>query len=265
MADYVDGMFLGLGIKIGTDSEITIPHSKFQSNIVSGRKKVNSAWKRTPHVSFPTSIKYSGSFDFLITEDMLDILDLINSEDGKALTEFTVNDGVYKFTGCKCSGLKLPIKLDNEVVCTFDFVAKDRTAGSAVTLGTITNVFVGSDIVLTGFADKDTESIDISVSNAIKEIYGMKGNSKKPGILSEGYQDITVDIKYNEDHKIDLSLVTEPIASATVQLTGTDGTSTLTITLTNVLPTDDTKDSVPEDIQRFSLKYGADMIDFVFV
>lgn len=264
MGDYKDGMFVGLGITIGEEDELVIPHTKFKTAVAGGRKKVNSAWKRTPHVSFPTSIKYSGSFDFLVTADMLPVLELINSEEGVALTEFSVNDGVWKYTGCKCAGIKLPVKLDEECVGSFDFVAKDRGAGSAVVLGELEVVFVGSDIALTGFADKDSESLDISVANPLKEIYGMKGSSKKPRHLSEGYQNIDVDIKYNEDHDVDLALVTAPIATATVVLNGTDGLSSLTITLTNVIPTDDTKDSVPEDVERFALKYGADVIDFAF-
>lgn len=261
---YEDGLFLGLGVKIGSEAELVIPHTKFKTAVAAGRKKVNSAWKRTPHASFPTSIKYSGSFDFLVVPEMLPVLQLINSEDGEFLPEFTVNDGTWKYTDCKCAGIKLPVKLDNEVVGSFDFVAKDREAGSVVVLGALDMVFVGADIALTGFADKDAESIDTSVSNPLKEIYGMKGSSKKPRHLSEGYQDIDVDIKYNEDHLVDLSLVTAPIAAATVTLKGTDGTSTFTISLVNILPTDDAMDSAPEDIKRFSLKYGADEIDFEF-
>ena len=259
---YIDGSTFSVGIVIGTDPEVALPVTKFSVKPVSAVRRVHTAGKRTPAAIFPAEVKFSGTIEFPVTEDVLDIMDLVNSVDGATLTTFTVNDGVKKYTGCKCAGVKVGVKLNEEAVVSFDFAATAVTTGAAVTPPTPDNFYVGHNITLTGVAAMDAESVDVTVTNSLKEIFGMKGAGRTPVHLAEGYQTISADIKYLEDPAVDVSAASPSlIASATVVLSGNDS-GTFTITLTNLHAADSNKDAEPEDIVRFGLKYEGSTIAF---
>lgn len=266
-----DGLYAGIQIT-GTNPvvvAINLDHSGFTINSVSGAKRINSAGQHGAVKTFATEVKFTGTIPFTLDSTTLGMFAFVvptaptTPPPAKIYPEFTVDDGEYIYSGCKCSGFKASLNLNNEVTCTLDFTAKSRTASATViTITPLDDPWIAKGIALTGFpSDVSLDGIDITVANGLKEIYSMIGTVRSPEYLAEGYHNIDLDFKFNENPGVDVAAdALAPIASATIVMKTATGAAGGTFTLTNVLPGDNPKDSKPEDVERFGLKYTADVI-----
>jgi len=260
---YEDSLNRSIAIKKGSESAIVVPASDFSYTISSEVGSVYGSGSRVPLGVYPGAVKFSGSFSTIIVPSIFPILSLINSTAGSALTEFEVNDGIDKLTSCKLSSLKISFSLNKPATADFSFVALGKEAGSAVSPSSDDTFFVAQNITLEGISDYDCDDISISVSNGLKEVYGMKGTDRTPRTIAEDKQEITIDVKFVEDHLVDVSADDlAVIDSGSISVLGSDGTTSLTISFVDLIAGDSNKDIKVGDIVRFGLKYTAKSISF---
>ncbi len=260
---YEDALYRNIEIKPATGSGIVVPITDFSYAIASGTERVPAIGSRTPIGVYASSVKFSGSFSAIVVPGIFSILSLINSEAGKELTTFEINDGKEKLTSCKLSSLKVNFSVGKHITADFSFVSLGKTSGTSVTPFSGDTFFVAQDVTLTGIADYDCEEISISVTNGLKESYGMKGTDRTPKAISEDKQEIDIDVKFIEDHLVDVSAdELAVISSGSISVMGSDGTTTFTINFVDLLAGDADKDIKLGDIVRFGLKYIAKSISF---
>ena len=242
---------------------ISVPVSSSGMKFNSETKDIRAVGSRKPYVLYSGEIKYSGSFDAILIPSIIDVLKLAYQEDTNGyLKEFDVDDGEVALKNCKLSSLKISIPLGKPITCSFDFVAKSKDTGTSVSAPTISVAFVPSNITLSGIADYDCESIDISISNSLKEIYGLKGtDAKKPKFIAEGEQKIEVEVKYIENPGLDIDNISV-IDEGSISIKGTDDTTTFSISLTKLIASNIDKNTKKDDIIRFGVSYIAKDISF---
>lgn len=248
---------------------ISPDHTGFTISPVSGTKRIHTGGQHGTVKTFATGVKFSGTISFVLDVTTAPLFAFVVPTEPTApppayiYPEFTVDDGEYLYSGCKCSGFKTDINLDNEVTCSLDFTAISRAASSTViTITPLVDPWIANHIVLTGFpTGKSQEGVSIAVANGLKEVYGMNGAVRTPQHLAEGYETIDLDFKFNEDPEVDVAAnALAAVASATIVMLTASGAAGGHFDLTNVLAADSSKDSKPEDIERFGLKYTADTI-----
>jgi|GEM_PF-4383061 len=243
----------------GISVPITSAGMKFESDVGA----VNTVGSRKARLLYPSLIKYGGSFEAIVVPGIIDVLKLIYTEDNFGfLKTFSIDDGTNRLTGCRMSSLKLSIAVGKTITASAEFVATGKDTGTAGSEPDVSVAFVPDNITLSGIADYDCDAIDISISNSLKEVYGMKGtDSRLPKAVTEAEQKTTVDVKYIENPNIDVESITM-IDSATISIKGTDGMTTLTISLSELLASSVDKDTKIDDIIRFGVSYQAKEVSF---
>lgn len=231
--------------------------------------EVYSSGKHNAQAIWPGKVRFTGSFDVVLDSTTAAALVMVNPvapttpPPAKIYPIFSLNDGKWLYAGCKCTGAKGGVTLNKECKVTFSFTAVSRTTGSAVTIPELDDPFIGYDITMTGFAVKDTESVDFDITNGVKEQHGMSGADRTPDGVVDGYQKITANLKFNENHLVDVAAAAlAVIASGTIVLNSASGTVTYTITFTNLLPGKGNRGASEEDIVKYGLDYGATAISF---
>lgn len=260
---YIDGLLANVGIKPEGGAEICIPYTSYEVAPASEVRRVQAAGKMTPYDSFPAEVEFTGSIDFIVNAAMVPILQLCYP-DNNILTNFEVNGGtgMYKYTGCLVSDMSFECNLNEELTCSMSFTAKAREAGAAVSSPDSFSAFMGQNITLTGFASGDVESLSASVSNDISSYYSMIGESRTPSHLGQGWQEVSCEIRYNEDHGIDVAGSIVKLAAAVMKFKDTTAEpGELEITLKNLLPSEGGEERDPGDIIRFGLSYEAEEIE----
>ena len=260
---YEHGMYQYLKVTPAGGSAISVPITSSGMKFSSEVGRVSAVGSRKPYLLYPGEIKYSGSFEAIVIPGILDVLKLIYTEGTLGfLKTFSVDDGNTLLSDCKMSSLKLSLALGKPVTAAFDFLAQGKDTGTTGESVDVSVAFVPNNITLSGIADFDCDAIDISISNDLKEKYGMKGtDSRKPKVITEGEQKITVDVKYLENPGIDVDDIAV-IETGSIAIKGTDGTSTFTISLTKLLAGGLDKDTKIDDIIRFGVSYQAKEVTF---
>lgn len=256
-----DTLFEKVGITVGANTYL-IPVTKKSIKLDPEVRIIKATGKRTPWDSFMGKVEATGSIEFILDENSAPLLDLVNG-DGVALTEFSFDDGDNLYSGCKVSDLKITIPTNEELTVSLDFIIQSKGASALSGEAVLSNPFVGRGLTFTGLPDVDAESIDITVSNSLKSLFSLKKTDRLPVHYAEGYQDLKIDFEYIDDPNIDnwASSISK-IANGSIAIPSADGTKTLTISLTNLLPTSPTEDADPEDIKRFGLSFTAHTISF---
>lgn len=245
---------------------ISFGHAGFSMKVASETVRINASGKHTSVKTFPGTVKFSGTLDFLLDSTTVALLGFATPKvptatpPAKIYPVFTIDNGKWKYTGCKASGLKMTITLNKEIICSMDITAMARVASTTVIVATdLSDPWVGTGVTYTLFPNVCTESIDITIANGLKEIHCMNGTTRTPTFISEGYENIDVDIKYNVETELLVDAnVLAALGNATIILKTASGAAGGTITLVNVLAGEDSSDSKPEDIVRFGMTYSAD-------
>lgn len=257
---------------IGTDPVVAAfapAHDGYSIKPVSGYERIYSAGQHTPHGTFPTEVNFTGLINFKLDVTTIPLFALAipvaptTPPPAMIYGKFTFDDGEWVYA-CQATGFKASLQQNKGIPCTLDFICSGRTASTlaGVSITPLTDAWIAKSVVLTGFpTGKSTDGLDITIANKLLAIFGMCGTTRGPDGVVEDYQDVTCDIKFNENHDVDVALdALAVIPTATVVMLTKSGADGGTFTLTNVLPADDGKDSKPGDANRFGLKYAADTI-----
>ncbi len=267
MATYEDSLNKNIGINIakegGGSTTIVVPATDFSYTVTSEAGRVFASGRRVPLGVYASSVKFSGSFSTIIVPSIFPVLSLINSDAGKALPVFDINDGTDKLISCKMSSLKIAFSIGKPITADFSFVALGKDTGSTVSSSSDSTFFIAQNVTLAGIADYDCDDISISISNGLKEVYGMQGTDRTPRAIAEDKQEIDIEIKFLEDTGLDVSAddITA-IETGSISVTGSDGETDLEISFIDLVAVDASKDIKVSDIIRFGLKYVAKTIAF---
>ncbi len=244
------------------ESDILLP-AVCDTKRKSERKVIHAAGQREAYNVFPGKAEVDGSIkDFPLAVGIIGILDLILSDDDGKMKEVEIDDGDARYDGY-LNSIKISIPVHDAVTCGIDWVGKAVAASSLVKAEIVLDAFIGTGVVLTGVpADVDFESIDLTFTNGVTTKHSARGTSRLPAHLAQGYHDVEVSIKFNEDPGIDvLADALAKIATATITMKSIAGTS-LIITLTNLQTGDNPRNMNEEDIVDFGLDYSAEGVAF---
>jgi len=242
---------------------ILIPVSSKSINLDPDVRVVRATGKRTPWDSFVGKLEATGKIEFFLDENSVPLLSLAIADAGQKLTEFEFDDGHNLYTGCKVSDLSISLRAGEELTASLDFIITGKDTSTLSGEAVLSNPFIGQGIVLTGFPVKEVEDIDIAVSNTLTALFSLKKTDRLPVHYAEGFQDTKVDLKYIEDPELDnWADSIDKVASGSIAVKTADGTKTLTISFTNLLPDAPTEDVDTENVRRFGLSFIGHTISF---
>ncbi len=195
-----------------------------------------------------------------------DICDLINDTAG-ALTGFTAAIGTYTQTGCKATNLTLNAAVGEALKGSLSWMATAKGTGTDPGAPASVETFTCISLVAVGIGTTvNASTIDLTVANGVKAVHSMNATgSRLPVALAEGAQAVTFNIKLTDIPSIpaDITGALAKIASVTMAFTSTGAApKTLTITLTNCLPTEQSLTDSIDDILMHGINYSAESVDW---
>ncbi len=226
-------------------------------------KIVHASGKREGYDAYSGQREVSGSIkEFPLGNGNDDLLNLILSDETtKKMQEVEIDNGEALYTGYLTS-LKISIPVNDAVTCSIEWIGKKEETSTLTTSPITIDAYLGQNVVLTGFpSDKDFENIDLTITNKVTSKYTARGTSSLPSHLAQGYLNIDMNIKYQEDPSVDVLSAITKIATATIVLTSIGGKK-LTISLSDVISGENNLTMNEEDIEDFGLTYKATGISF---
>ncbi len=211
-------------------------------------------------VSGPATI--SGSYEFMLGVGLEEILDLaISDEDGKAPI-ITMDNAKDKYTGAYITSLRLVVPAHDIVTVSGDWEAKGKTTKETLAAHTITDYYVGTNVVVSGLPAFDFATAEFSISSTVTARHSAKGTGRTPVHLAQGYLNVEASFTFIEDPGLDvLADALTRSAEATVTLLSQTGKE-LVLTFTDIPPNSVSRSPSEEDVTEYDVGFNAKKIEF---
>ncbi len=257
----------GIGIGVAVNS-VVVPVTGTPEFITrSEARMINTNGSMAPVDSHASLVTLEGRTEFWADVTTFEgICDLITDTAG-ALDEFTAAIGTYTQTGCKATNLTLNAAVGEALKGSLSWMAAASGTGTDPGVPTSVETFTCISLVATAIGTTvHASTIDLTVANGVKAVHSMNATgSRLPAALVEGAQATTFNIKLTDIPSIpaDITGALAKIASVTMAFTSTGAApKTLTITLTNCLPTEQSLTDSIDDILMHGINYSAESVDW---